>query len=122
LIRRRPLVPLVLGVGTLITPIGFFVIDPAHEQAPVYRSLGLFSATWHAFFVVGALLIIAGWYERRIDYEAAGYVISATGACIYVIAAFAVRGWAAWTAGVLILTLAGAQIGRAVSMMRGVRP
>lgn len=118
----RPLVPLLIALGTLGTSIGFALIPPAHNEAPIYRAVGLVAIVWHLFFVAGGVLILVGWYRRRVDVEAAGYVISATGAMVYVIAAFSIRGWAAWTAGCLITTLAGGQIGRALSAIRGEHP
>lgn len=120
--KGRPLVPLLLALGTLGTSIGFALIPSAHNDAPIYQSVGLIVVTWHLFFVIGGAMILVGWYRRRVDLEAAGYVISATGAMVYVIAAFSIRGWAAWTAGCLITTLAGGQIGRALSAIRGERP
>lgn len=115
----RPVVPLILGLGSLLIPVGFAFIDPVKDESPLFQQVGLFVGVWLAFLLAGGSLVVAGWWKRRVELEAAGYVLASTGAIIYAMTAFAVAGWRAWTSGVLIATMAGGQIGRAVAAMRG---
>jgi hypothetical protein len=121
-VKHRPYVPLVLGAGTIVTPLGFVLLAPARDSAPVFQSVGWLALGWHIILATGGVLILSGWLCRRSDLEAAGYVAASTGAFFYAAAAFYVRGWAAWTGGCLIATLAGAELGRALSTIKGRAP
>lgn len=115
----RHVTPLILGLGSVLAPLGFILIPEAHQQSRIFQHIGYFSLFWHVFLIIGGVMILYGWWKRRIDIEAAGYVMSSTGAFFYTIALFTIAGWGAWFSALLIGSLAGGEISRAWAAIRG---
>jgi hypothetical protein len=115
---RRP-VPLVLAVGALATSIGFIASVSIRKSSPIYLHLGRVAFLWHGLLLVGGLATIIGVRSMRLKMEAFGLTLVCGGSLFYVAGAFVARGWAAWTAGILITSASIAMLVRVYALTRG---